>query len=66
MAVAKKLIEQGRIPRDESVVISITGNGLKTQEAVLGQLPQRAVIEPKLSAFDALVAASDTGVEQRR
>ena len=34
VAVAKKLIRQGRIPRDESIVISITGNGYKTLEAV--------------------------------
>jgi len=34
MAVAKKLIDSGKIPRDESIVISITGNGLKTQEAI--------------------------------
>ena len=38
LAVAIKLIEQGRIPRDESIVISITGNGLKTLEAVQGDL----------------------------
>ena len=55
VAVTKKLIEQGRIGRDESVVISITGNGLKTQEAVLGSLPERRVIEAKLSAFEALL-----------
>jgi threonine synthase len=54
VAVAKKLIEQGRIPRDESLVISITGNGLKTQEAVIGALEERAVIETKLEDFDAL------------
>ena len=29
---AKKLIEQGRIPRDESIVVCITGNGYKTSE----------------------------------
>ena len=34
VAVAKKLIETGRIPRDESIVISITGNGYKTLETV--------------------------------
>src|SRR6202023_1137594 len=34
VAVTRKLIEQGRIPRDEEVVICITGNGLKTQDAV--------------------------------
>jgi threonine synthase len=32
VAVTKKLIESGRIPRDESIVISITGNGYKTLE----------------------------------
>ena len=34
LAVTRKLIEQGRIPRDEEIVICITGNGLKTQDAV--------------------------------
>jgi len=31
VAAAKKLIEAGRIPRDEPIVICITGNGLKTR-----------------------------------
>jgi len=56
LAVTKKLMEQGRIPRDESVVVSITGNGLKTQEAVIGRLRERPVIEAKLSEFEALLA----------
>jgi threonine synthase len=34
MAVTKKLIDQGRIPRDESIVVCITGNGYKTSEVV--------------------------------
>ena len=34
VAVTKKLIELGRIPRDESIVICVTGNGYKTIEAV--------------------------------
>lgn len=56
VAVAKKLIEQGRIPRDESIVLSITGNGLKTQEAVLGKLPQpQRLIKASLEEFDALM-----------
>ncbi|HBF12676.1 MAG TPA: threonine synthase [Deltaproteobacteria bacterium] len=53
VGVAKKLIEQGRIPKNESIVLCITGNGLKTQEAVrLGKPP---VIKPSLTEFDALV-----------
>ena len=44
LAVTRKLIESGRIPRDEEIVICITGNGLKTQDAVAGQLEKHAVI----------------------
>jgi len=61
VAVARKLIDQGRIPPDESMVISITGNGLKTQEAVLGHLREGAVIEAKLAEFDALTASLTHG-----
>src|SRR5207248_4145554 len=46
VAVARKLIEQGRIPRDEEVVLCITGNGLKTQDAVAACLEQPVVIKP--------------------
>lgn len=53
-----KLIEQGRIPRDESIVVCITGNGLKTQEALHDKLGQIDVINSKLSEFDALVKAA--------
>ncbi|MBM4055041.1 MAG: threonine synthase [Planctomycetes bacterium] len=55
VAVTKKLIEQGKIPRDESIVISITGNGLKTQEAVLGKLVEPKIINPSLAEFDAVM-----------
>ena len=57
LAAAIKLIQSGRIPKDESIVISITGNGLKTLEAVQDELPYPAIIEPKLSEFDALIAS---------
>lgn len=57
LAVARKLIEQGKIDRDGSTVLCITGNGLKTQEAVIGRVAEPAVIEPTLAAFEALVGA---------
>jgi threonine synthase len=56
LAATIKLIESGRIPRDESIVVSITGNGLKTQEVVAQELVQPRVIEAKLSEFDQLLA----------
>ena len=52
VAVAKKLIESGRIPKDESIVISITGNGLKTQEAVLGKAGNVFKIKPSIDSFE--------------
>src|SRR5438876_3859449 len=55
VAVARKLIEQGKIPKDEEVVLCITGNGLKTQDAVADYLEEPAVIKPSLEAFEVLV-----------
>jgi threonine synthase len=54
LACAIKLIESGRIPRDESICVSITGNGLKTIEVQQQRLPEVPVIEAKLSAFKAI------------
>jgi threonine synthase len=55
LAVARKLIEQGRIDRDGSTVLCITGNGLKTQEALSGRIAQPVVIKPTLAEFEALL-----------
>jgi threonine synthase len=56
VAVARKLIEQGRIPRNEEIVLCITGNGLKTQDAVAEVIENPVVIEPSLESFEALGA----------
>jgi threonine synthase len=55
VAVARKLIEQGRIPRDEEIVLCITGNGLKTQDAVADALRRPAVIRPSLDEVERLI-----------
>jgi len=52
LGVTKKLIEQGRIPKDESIVISITGNGLKTQEAVVENIGKPIKIKPNITSFE--------------
>ena len=54
VAVTKKLIGQGRIGTDDLTVIAITGNGLKTPEAV-GLAPP-AVIEPKIAQFERVIS----------
>jgi threonine synthase len=55
VAAARKLIEQGRIGRGDEVVLCITGNGLKTQDAVAGSLERPVVIKPSLEEFAPLV-----------
>ena len=56
VAAAKRLIESGRIPRDEPVVICITGNGLKTPDVLHDRLSSDVTIRPLLSAFDKALA----------
>jgi len=52
VAVTRRLVEQGRIKPDELTVIAITGNGLKTQEAVQDHLTRPETISAKLSEFE--------------
>jgi threonine synthase len=59
VGVAKKLIQEGKIPRDESIVLLITGNGLKTQEVLLNDVEPLKVIPAKLEAFDELVKGKE-------
>lgn len=55
LGCAKKLIETGKIPREERIVLAITGNGLKTQEALENKVRQPLLINPSLKEFDALL-----------
>src|SRR2546422_8570342 len=63
VAVTKKLIDQGRIPRDESIVVAITGNGYKTLEAVLDSVAQPFPIPARLADFEELHARLEGGRE---
>lgn len=54
VAVAKKLIDTGRIPRDEPIVVGVTGNGYKTLEAVRDGVGTPWTIDARLADFDAL------------
>ena len=43
LAAALRLIAEGRIGKaDGAVVLSITGNGMKTQDPLVGKLPRRS------------------------
>lgn len=48
IAVLKKLIESGQIPRDEEVVCCVTGNGFKSSETILKTIPKLLEINPTI------------------
>jgi threonine synthase len=53
--VTEKLIRDGRISPDDTTVVCITGNGLKTTDAVAAEFPPAEAIAPRLDAFEALL-----------
>jgi threonine synthase len=51
IAALKRLVDDGSIDRNESVVCYVTGNGLKTPEAISSQLPKPIIIEPDIQSL---------------
>ena len=49
---ARKLYRDGRLAPDEITVLCITGNGLKTTDALAGEYAADAAIAPKLAEFE--------------
>jgi threonine synthase len=64
LASAKKLIETGKIRRDELTVICITGNGLKTQEALQGHAVSPHYIKPNLASFEEVLEKIKKGNQE--
>src|SRR6266568_847667 len=57
VGVTQKLISQGRIQPHETTVVCITGNGLKTTDAITAEFPATEAIAPRLDAFEAYLDA---------
>src|ERR1700683_365488 len=55
VGVARKLIASGAIPANDSAVLCITGNGLKTLDAVVGHVGHPREIKPSLREFETLL-----------
>ncbi len=57
VGAALALARDGRLRPDDDLVLCITGNGLKTVEALEGALPESSLIAPRLSEVAALARA---------
>src|SRR5919199_5235183 len=55
VAVLRKLIEDGKIDNDETIVCYITGNGLKATEAIMNMLPKLNVVKPDAQIVSAMI-----------
>jgi threonine synthase len=53
---ARKLIESGRISPEETTVLCITGNGLKTTDVLADKYQTTEPIRPRLAEFEAFLA----------
>jgi threonine synthase len=55
IAVLKKLVEEGKIDKDERIVCYITGNGLKATESIINVLPKLRTIKPDIRAVSSII-----------
>lgn len=64
VAAAKRLVDGGKLDRNARVVLCITGNGLKTKEAVAGEFPKIDAIKPSLADFDEVLKSRNLHVQE--
>jgi threonine synthase len=62
-AVTARLYAHGRISPDELTVACITGNGLKTTDALAGHYREERAVRPRLADFDAYLRELDGATE---
>lgn len=62
VSAARKLYAQGRIAPEDTTVLCITGNGLKTTDALAGRFEGSDAIAPKLAAFEEYLERELTAV----
>jgi threonine synthase len=58
------LIERGTIPRDESIVVCITGNGYKTSDVLLGRTVEASHIGRSFADFERYLSAQPSPAAQ--
>jgi len=55
VSVVKKMVEDGKIDKDETVVCYVTGNGLKATESIMEVLSKPEVMQPDVAKISAVV-----------
>lgn len=55
VAVLQKLVESGKIDPDANIVCYVTGNGLKSTEAIVNALPKLSTVKPDIQTVSAII-----------
>jgi len=63
-SVTQKLVRQGRIRAEETTVVCITGNGLKTTDALQGKYATERAVKPRLADFAEYMNELDSEKEE--
>jgi threonine synthase len=66
IAVTRKLIAEGKLPKDESIVVCITGNGYKTADIMTERVTKAIRISRSIDDVDAYLAGTLTAVGEER
>ena len=61
----KKLVENGHVSSDETIVCYVTGNGLKTTDAIVDHIPTPITIEPKTDSFKEVITPQEAIIWSR-
>jgi len=65
LAVCRKLVEQGRIPGHESVVVGITGNGYKATGSIADRMNGSVHLSASLKSFQEWYLSRSSSIEGR-
>ena len=55
VSVLKKMVEDGKIDKDETTVCYVTGNGLKATESIMEVLSKPQVMQADVAKISAVV-----------
>ena len=55
ISILQKMVEQGKIDKNDKVVCYVTGNGLKATESIMQVLPQPTLYKPNINEISAVV-----------
>jgi len=55
VAVLKKMVEDGKIDKNDTTICYVTGNGLKATESLMEVLPTPKVMQPDIEKISAIV-----------